>query len=33
MARTPAALPAGIRLTDHISVGVLTARFPLDTVT
>jgi len=33
MARTPAALPPGIRLTDHISLGVLTARFPLDTVT
>ena len=33
MARTPAALPAGVRLTDHISLGVLTARFPLDTVT
>ena len=32
MARTPAGLPAGIRLTDHISLGVLTTRFPLEIV-
>lgn len=32
MARTAAMLPAGVRLTDHISLGVLTASFPLDTV-
>ncbi len=32
MARTAAALPAGSRLTDHISLGVLTAQFPLELV-
>jgi hypothetical protein len=32
MARTAAALPEGVRLTDHISLGVLTASFPLDLV-
>lgn len=32
MARTAAELPAGIRLTDHISLGVLTAQFPLEVV-
>lgn len=32
MARTAAALPAGIRLADHISLGVLTAQFPLELV-
>lgn len=32
MARTAAALPAGIRLTDHISLGILTTQFPLDLV-
>ncbi len=32
MARTTAELPAGMRLTDHISLGVLTAQFPLDLV-
>ena len=32
MARTVAGLPAGPRLTDHISLGVLTAQFPLDLV-
>ena len=32
MARTAAELPAGIRLTDHISLGVLTAQFPMDLV-
>ena len=32
MARTVAMLPEGVRLTDHISLGVLTASFPLDTV-
>lgn len=28
MARTAATIPAGMRLTDHISLGVLTAQFP-----
>ena len=32
MARTMAGLPAGTRLTDHISLGVLTASFPIETV-
>lgn len=32
MARTVAGLPAGTRLTDHISLGVLTAQFPLELV-
>ena len=32
MARTAAELPAGIRLTDHISLGVLTAQFPMEVV-
>ena len=32
MARTAAGLPAGIRLTDHISLGVLTAQFPMDVI-
>src|SRR5918998_6892072 len=32
MARTPAGLPAGIRLSDHISLGVLAKTFPLDRV-
>ena len=32
MARTEAGLPAGIRVTDHISLGVLTASVPLDVV-
>lgn len=32
MARTVAELPAGIRLTDHLSLGVLTAQFPMDVV-
>ena len=32
MARTAADLPAGIRLTDHISLGVLTSQFPVDVV-
>jgi len=32
MARTPAGLPPGPRLTDHISLGVLTASFPIETV-
>ena len=32
MASTAVALPVGIRLTDHISLGVLTTRFPLTTV-
>src|SRR5690242_2631219 len=32
MARVPAGLPAGIRLTDHISLGVIARTFPLDEV-
>jgi hypothetical protein len=32
MARKVAGLPAGIRLADHISLGVLTAQFPLERV-
>ena len=32
MARTPAGLPAGTRLADHLSLGVLTAPFPIDDV-
>lgn len=32
MARTAADLPAGIRLTDHVSLGVLTAQFPLELI-
>ena len=32
MARTAAGLPSGTRLTDHISLGVLTASFPIETV-
>lgn len=32
MARTAAGLPPGPRLTDHISLGVLTAHFPIETV-
>jgi hypothetical protein len=32
MARAPASLPAGIRLTDHISLGVIAKTFPLDRV-
>jgi hypothetical protein len=32
MARTAADLPAGIRLTDHISLGVLTAQVPIEVV-
>jgi len=32
MARTAAALPAGMRLTDHISLGVLTAQFPRELI-
>jgi len=32
MARTPAGLPAGTRLTDYLGLGVLTAQFPLDDV-
>ena len=30
MARTAAGLPVGTRLTDYISLGVLTAQFPID---
>src|SRR3954454_9756778 len=32
MARAPASLPAGIRLSDHISLGVIAKTFPLDQV-
>lgn len=32
MARTAAGLPPGTRLTDHISLGVLTASFPIETI-
>ena len=32
MPRTAAALPAGTRLTDFVSLGVLTVRFPIATV-
>ena len=32
MARAPASLPAGIRLTDHISLGVIAKIFPLNQV-
>jgi hypothetical protein len=32
MARSAADLPAGVRLTDHISLGVLTAQFPVELV-
>src|ERR671928_24954 len=32
MARTPAGLPAGIRLTDHISLGVIARTFPIEEV-
>src|SRR5688572_16131505 len=32
MARAPAGLPAGVRLSDHISLGVLAGTFPLDRV-
>ena len=32
MARTAATVPAGVRLADYISLGVLTTSFPLDTV-
>lgn len=32
MARTAAGLPAGIRVTDHLSLGVLTAQFPMEVV-
>src|SRR3954447_18297002 len=32
MARTSAGLPAGIRLSDHISLGVIARTFPLDQV-
>src|ERR671911_1716666 len=32
MARVPAGLPAGIRLTDHVSLGVIARTFPPDEV-
>ena len=33
MARTAASLPSGSRITDYISLGVLTKAFPLEKVT
>src|SRR4051812_33597602 len=32
MARSPAGLPAGVRLGDHVSLGVIAKTFPLDQV-
>jgi hypothetical protein len=32
MARAPAGLPAGVRLSDHVSLGVIARTFPLDQV-
>src|SRR5689334_3387614 len=32
MARAPAGLPAGIRVSDHVSLGVIARTFPLDQV-
>jgi len=32
MARVPAGLPAGVRVTDHISLGVIAKAFPPDRV-
>ncbi|MBV6273013.1 transposase domain-containing protein, partial [Alcaligenaceae bacterium CGII-47] len=32
MARTQASLPEGIRITDHISLGVITKTFPMQRV-
>src|SRR4051812_4649682 len=32
MARSPAGLPAGVRLSDHVSLGVIAKTFPLDQV-
>src|SRR3954467_11896603 len=32
MARTPAGLPAGIRVSDHISLGIIAGTFPIDEV-
>lgn len=32
MARTPAVVPAGVRLADHVSLGVLAAQFPRDLI-
>src|SRR5919202_6922108 len=32
MPRAPAALPAGIRVSDHISLGVIARTFPIDEV-
>ena len=32
MSRAPAGLPAGIRLSDHFSLGVLARTFPLEEV-
>src|SRR4051794_26145770 len=32
MARAPAGLPAGVRLSDHVSLGVIAKTFPLDRV-
>src|SRR4051812_37773960 len=32
MARSPAGLPAGVRVSDHVSLGVIAKTFPLDQV-
>src|SRR5436309_13053537 len=32
MARSPASLPAGVRLSDHVSLGVIARTFPIDQV-
>jgi hypothetical protein len=32
MARVPAGLPAGIRLADHLSLGVIAKAFPVEEV-
>jgi len=32
MAGVPAGLPAGIRISDHVSLGVIARTFPLDQV-
>src|SRR3954466_6288375 len=32
MARVPAGLPAGVRLSDHISLGVIARTFPIEEV-
>ncbi len=32
MARTPGGLPAGTRITDHISLGVVARTFPIEPI-